>query len=113
MKATPSADCLAITTNPPLRHVCLPLFPHIVACHALTQAEWQLLPSPCPGLADVLPAIYCRSAAEAALLVAHLPPTDQHRLRTAALCLARIQNQLHMHLPGPLVGRILSLFGAA
>ena len=112
IEATPPADCLAIATHPPLRDVCLPLFPHIVACHALTEAEWQLVPSPCPGLAAALPAVYRRSAAEAALLVAHLPPADRLRLRTAALCLTCTQNQLHVHLPGPLVGRILSLFDA-
>ena len=113
IEATPPADCLAIATHPPLHHVCLPLFPHIVACHALTEGQWQHVPSPCAGLAAALPVVFRRSAAEAALLVAHLPPADQHRLRTAALCLTRTQNQLHMHLPAPLVGRILSFFDAA
>ena len=112
IEATPPADCLAIATDPPFRHVCLPLFPHIVACHALTEAEWQLLPSPCPGLAAALPVAFERSPAEAALLVAHLPPADQHRLRTAALCLNHRQHELRIYLPGPLVGRILSLFDA-
>ena len=113
IEATPPTDCLAIATHPPFHHVCLPLFPHIVASHALTEAEWQLVPSPCPGLAAVLPIVFGRSPAEAALLVAHLPPADRDRLRTAALCLTRTQNQLGLELPGLLVGRILSLFDAA
>ena len=113
IEATPPADCLAIASHPPLHHVCLPLFRHIVACHALTEAEWQLLPSPSPGLAAALPVVFRRSPAEAALLVAHLPPADSARLRTLALCLTRRQQELCVYLPGPLLGRILSLFDAA
>ena len=113
IEATPPADCLAVANDPPFHHVCLPLFPHIVVCHALTEAEWQRVPSPCPGLAAVLPVVFRCSGAEAALLVAHLPPADRDRLRTAALCLNRRQHELGIYLPGPLVGCILSLFDAA
>lgn len=103
MHATPSCSY----TRPNLR---LPLYPRIAARHALDASQWQLIPSPCPGLAAALPAVFDRSPAEAAQLVTRLPPSDRHRLRTFALCLARTQRLFDVHLPGPLVGRILSLF---
>lgn len=69
------------------------------------------IPLPLPGCCFA--SCLNRSAAEAALLVAHLPPAVQQRLRTFALCLTRTQNRLHAHLPGPLLGRTLSFFNAA
>lgn len=109
----PPAAALAVASGYPHAHACLPLFPHIATRHALDASQWQLVPTPCPGLAAALPAVFNRSTVEAALLVAHLPPSERHRLRIFALCLARTQRQLRLHLPGPLVGRILSLLGAA
>ena len=90
----------------------IPLFPDVAAHWQLTAAQWALIPSPCPGLGKALPATLQRSEAEAALLVAHLPPADSARLRTFALALHRAQRQLGVFLPAELAGRILSLFDA-
>lgn len=75
----------------------------------LTPQQWQRLPTPCPGLGRALPAVLARSEAEAAVLVAHLPPADAARLRTAALSLHRLQRGLQLELPAHLVGRMLAL----
>ena len=69
----------------------LSLYTPLVACLSLTPAEWQRVPSPCPGLGSALPAVLARSAGEAALLVRHLPGADRERLCAAALCLRRLQ----------------------
>jgi hypothetical protein len=68
-----------------------PLFAVLVARQPLTTGDWSLVPQPCPGLGSALPAVLARSDFEARLLVAHLPPEEQRRLRTCALCLARAQ----------------------
>jgi len=86
----------------------LPLFPEVAARYALTPADWCLVPSPCPGLAAALPYVLARSAAEAALLVAHLPAAERSRLRTAALCLHRAQAVAGVALLEPLLWRILA-----
>ena len=88
----------------------LPLFPDLTAHWPLTAAQWQEVPSPCPGLGHALPAVLQRSEEEAALLVAHLPPADSARLQTFALALHRSQRSLSIHLPSELVRRLLSLF---
>ncbi|PSC70817.1 ankyrin repeat PH and SEC7 domain containing [Micractinium conductrix] len=75
----------------------------------LAEAEWALVPAPCPGLGAALLAVLQRSAAQAARLVAHMPAGDVRRLRTAALCLARAQRAHDAPLPQPLVWRVLSL----
>ena len=93
-------------------HVALPLFPAVAQHWALTAAQWQRVPAPCPGLVRALPVVLQRSEAEAALLVARLPAADSARLRAFALALRRSQRQLGIFLPGELVGRILSLFDA-
>lgn len=90
------------------RPLSLPLFPDVVARYPLTPADWQLIPSPCPDLAAVLPIVLLRSPAEAALLVARLPRRARRRLRTAALSLHRAQATLDIFLPQPLVWRILA-----
>ena len=66
------------------RHVTFPLtlYAPLVARQPLAPAEWARVPSPCPRLAAVLPAVLERSEAEAALLVRRLPPADRKRLRT-------------------------------
>ena len=87
-----------------------PLFVDVIAGHPLTAADWQLVPSPCPGLAAALPAVLERSPAEAALLVARLPAAQRHCLHTAALCLHRAQVVAGATLPLPLVWRILVAF---
>ena len=88
----------------------LPLFPELAMDWPLTAAQWQQVPSPCPGLGRALPAVHQRSEEEAALLVAHLPPADSTRLRTFALALHRSQRRLGIHLPSELVHHLLSLF---
>ena len=88
----------------------LPLYADLVAAHTpLAEAEWALVPAPCPGLGAALLAVLQRSAAQAARLVAHMPAGDVRRLRTAALCLARAQRAHDAPLPQPLVWRVLSL----
>lgn len=86
-----------------------PLYSPLVARLALTPLEWARVPSPCPGLHRVLPAVLARSKAEAALLVRHLPADDRERLRTAALCLARAQRVSGLPLPAEHLGRIMAL----
>ena len=66
------------------------------------------MPSSCAGLGAALPAVLRRSEAEAALLVARLPPAAQQRLRTVALCLVRTHS-LSAPLPTPLVHEWLAL----
>ena len=86
-----------------------PLYVDVAACMPLSPAEWQQVPTPCPGLGRALPAVLARSEAEAALLVAHLPPADTERLRVAALSLHRAQRALQLDVPPALLGRMLSL----
>lgn len=87
----------------------LPLFADLVSHWPLTAAQWQAIPSPCPGLARALPAVLARSEVEAAALVAHLPTADKARLRMAALCLHRSQQTMELPLPREVGQRILAL----
>ena len=90
-----------------------PLFADLVAAHLpLSCRQWSLLPSPCLGLAGVLPAALARSPLQAAQVVARLPLGDAARMRTFALALARALRQRRIFLPQPLVWLILSLFDA-
>lgn len=86
----------------------LPLFAQVAAHYPLSPPQWQLIPSPCPGLAAALPAVLERSEAEAALLVARLPAAECRGLRTAALALHRTQAHGRLWLPLPLMWRILA-----
>ena len=86
----------------------LPLVADVASRYPLSLADWQLVPSPCPGLATALPAVLARSAAEAALLAARLTEPEHCRLRTAALALHRAQTVAGLALPQPLVQRILA-----
>ena len=86
----------------------LPLYADVVSRHALTTAQWQRIPAPCPGLGPALPAVLERSTAEAALLVARLLQPERRRLQTAALALHRAQAASQTWLPQPLVWRILA-----
>ena len=83
------------------------LFAPLVARQPLAPAEWQRVPTPCPGLGAALPAVLARSEAEAALLVEHLPAADLERLRTAALCLRRAERVSGLELPAELLRPLL------
>ena len=85
-----------------------PLCADLAAHQPLGADEWQRLPVPCPGLECALPAVLARSDAEAALLVAHLPPVEQACLREAALCLARAQRVHDVELPPHALRAILA-----
>ena len=85
-----------------------PLYADIASRYPLSPADWKLVPSPCPGLTAALPAVLARSAAEAMLLVQHLPEVERHRVRSAALCLHRAQAVAGLSLPQPLTWRILA-----
>eukprot|EP00887_Chlorella_sp_A99_P001713 scaffold8.g1713.t1 len=84
------------------------LLADLAARHALSPADWALLPTPCPGLARALPAVLARSLVEAAQMVTHLPDTARGRLRALALSLARLQRRLRMELPESIIHRILA-----
>lgn len=66
------------------------LFASVASRHALTAADWELVPPSCASLAAALPDVLLRSEEEAGMLVARLPNTRQACLRAAALCLARV-----------------------
>lgn len=89
-----------------------PFLTDYLALWPLSSAQWELVPTPCPGLGRALPAVLARSDAEAAQLVARLPDSDRSRLRTFALCLHCCQRCAGVQLPPVLVHRILSLFDA-
>ena len=89
--------------------VALALYGDLAACTALSPAQWQRVPAPCPALGAALPVVLARSAAEAALLVGHLPAEVRQRLRTGALCLARAQRECLVELPAVLTGQMLAL----
>ena len=67
----------------------VPLFAVVACQQPLSSADWELVPTPCPGLAVALPAVARRSGAEAGQLVRRLLPAEQQRLRASALCLSR------------------------
>lgn len=81
---------------PPHASEALRVYAPLVARLPLTLAERGQVLDSCPSLGAALPAVLRRSEAEAGQLVRCLPPADQERLRTAALCLACTQ-----HLTGP------------
>ena len=77
----------------------------------------------CEGLSQYLPAVQACSVDHARQLVRRLPPAQTQRLRTLALCLARVQQRLPQcprlrhplwpeYLPPAAVQRILSYFDA-
>ena len=68
------------------------------------------MPSPCSGLAAVLPAVLERSAAEAGCLVACLPAAERSRLRLLALCLSRTR---WGRMPTEILHKVLAACAAA
>ena len=91
----------------------LPLFPDfVVARLPLSAVEWDLMPRQCPGLGLALPAALAHSASQASSLVRHLPAADAQRLRTFALCLARVQRRWDIQVPVAIVDLLLSHFDA-
>lgn len=105
---SPSQLCDVLSapgTSPTARRL---LYADLAAGCALSAAEWQSMPTPCPGLARALPAVLERSAAEATQLVQHLPAEERERLRTAALALARLQRRHRIALPAPLLRACLA-----
>ena len=108
------------TSESPLAHQLLPRF---IANHLpLAEAQWALIPITSHiRLACALPAALASSAAQARQLVRRLPPADVQRLRTFALCLARMQRTMPVsqrrryplwpeYLPPAAVERILTFF---
>ena len=90
------------TADIPVARQLLPAF--VTSRLPLTDAQWARIPAaPTPGLARALPAALACSVDQARQLVRRLPEPDVQRLRTAALCLARVQRSL----PLALVERIL------
>ncbi|PSC72651.1 Tocopherol chloroplastic [Micractinium conductrix] len=68
-----------------------PLYTLVAASQPLTPAQWERVPTPCPGLGTALPAVLERSASEAALLSLQQlrpgqapPPALQPRLAAQA-----------------------------
>ena len=110
LAAEPPATALPLLCG--AGEVALPLLPDLAARWPLTPAQWQQVPSPCPGLGRALPAALARSEAEAALLVARLPAANKAHLRAIALALHRRQRCLPVSLPTELVRRLLCLFDA-
>ena len=97
------------------------LLPWFIAGHLpLSDAQWALIPTHLTGLGRILPATLACSVDQASQLVRRLPPPDAERLRTAALCLGRVQRhggqspQLWpLALPPAAVRRILSFIDSA
>lgn len=108
----PPTYVLAILEMPRGAELAAYLWPDLVASHPLTPAQWQRVPTPCPGLGRALLAVLRRSEADAGRLVARLPAADWQRLRTFAASLHRAQKEMGVDLPAPLVRHILSLFDA-
>lgn len=108
LPATPAHSVLPAlrSAGPALQH----LYADFVAgAPPLSAKQWALVPAPCAGLGRALPAALAKGVSQAQQLVGHLPATEVPRLRTFALCLARLQRQLELELPPTLVGRLLSL----
>ena len=108
-QAMPPAEALADLAMYQRVAALQPLFADLAARAPLTPEQWRQFPAPCAGLGAALPAVLRRSEAEAALLVARLPAADRERLRTAALCLGRCQQQAGVSLPLALAWHILAL----
>ena len=106
----PAADVLSALQRRRERDPAMPpsLYATLAARLALTPAQWQRMPSPCPGLEVALPAVLARSQAEAGLLVRRLPASDCERLRTAALCLRRAERVHGVCLPTDVCARIIA-----
>ncbi len=112
LPATPASTALRVlrSAGPAEQH----LFADCVAAAApLSEEQWALVPTLCPEIGRALPAVLATGDAQARQLVPHLHPADGARLRTFALCLARLQRQLAMDLPPALVGRLMALACAA
>ena len=69
--------------------VAVALFADVACQRPLSNADWQLVPTPWAGLDAALPAVACRSRAEAGQVVRLLLQTERQRLRTSVLCLSR------------------------
>jgi hypothetical protein len=111
MRAGPTAEVLEALLAAGAE--ALPMFADCVLARLpLADAEWQLVPTPCPGLGQALPAALACSPAQAGSLVQHVPTADAERLRVAALALARAQECSRLNLPSPLVWRMLALSAA-
>lgn len=107
--AEEALECLLDSEAPD--DVVMPLFADCMLAHLpLTAQAWGLVPQGCPGLGRALPAALELSTAQAEQVVRRMLPGDALRLRTFALCLARLQRRARLWLPPPLTGRILSLF---
>ena len=85
--------------QPDLNSAAASLYADLASHLPLADAQWQLVPAPCPALAHALPAVSERSIAEAGWLVGRLAADQRSRLRTAALSLARVQHNL-LRTPG-------------
>ena len=112
LPAVPPTYVLAVLETPRGADLAAYLWPDLVSSHPLTPAQWQRVPTPCPGLGRALPAVLRRSEADAGRLVARLAAADWQRLRTFAASLHRAQKEEGVDLPAPLVRHILSLFDA-
>lgn len=108
LPATPADSVVPAlwAAGPAVQHLFLDC---VAAAPALNKAQWALIPVPCAGLGRALPTALTRGVSHAQQLVARLPPGDAARLRTFALCLARLQRRLDLDLPPSLIGRLLSL----
>ncbi|KAI7843837.1 hypothetical protein COHA_002735 [Chlorella ohadii] len=125
--ACPASTCLSVLIKKPhLAAACTAAF---VAAHLpLTDEQWEQLRlaylngfrllsygpdhTPWESPAQALPAALEHSPAQARQLVRLLSDTEQERLRTFGLCLARLQRHSGIFLPGPLVGKLMALFDA-
>ena len=126
MAAMPADAVLADLCSESTTDVAHQLLPNFIVSHLpLTAAQWALVPViPLPGLGGALPAALASSVDQAHQLVRRLPPADAQCLRTAALCLARLQRRMPVsrrrrqplwpeYLPPAAVERILSYFDCA
>jgi hypothetical protein len=75
------------------------LFADAIACRPpphhppLSEDEWALLPSPCPGLLRALPTALAHSSSQARQLVRRLPAAERRQLHHVLRCLARLQRR--------------------
>ena len=89
LPATETHAALAVLAAAEFEEAGVPLFANVACQRPLSSADWQLVPTPCPGLGAALPAVARRSRAEAGQLVRRLLPAERQRLRTSVLCLSR------------------------
>ena len=98
------------------------LLPLFIAGHLpLTEAQWARIPTPFLILGRALPAALACSPDQARQVVRRLPPSSVQRLRTFALCVARVQRHSELqrpelwpqYLPPNAVQRILTYFDQA